>query len=83
MSQRGNNTDKENTPQKKDLENNLLATGMTIMLGFFSGSVSNLSVETIKEFGGFLELLEQKKMKRLDLPAIGDIKKIIFNGAGS
>jgi len=54
------------------------------MLSFFSGSVSNLSVEIIKEFEGFLGLfINQDNMKILDLNAIRELKTLIFNGAAS
>lgn len=72
-----NNNENEKTAQTKDENNNFLAAGLTVMLGFFSGSVSNFNVDIIREFGSFLGLFEQKEEE------IKKLKTILFNEGSS
>ncbi|KAL4474825.1 hypothetical protein ABPG74_001521 [Tetrahymena malaccensis] len=39
------------------------STGLTIMLKFFSGSISNLKADLIKELGSFFELVSEKSVE--------------------
>ncbi|KAL4474821.1 hypothetical protein ABPG74_001517 [Tetrahymena malaccensis] len=45
--------------QKKEDSLNYLSTGLTVMLNFFSGSISNLQTDLIKELGSFFGLISE------------------------
>ncbi|KAL4512379.1 hypothetical protein ABPG72_005381 [Tetrahymena utriculariae] len=55
--------------QKKEDNDNYLSTGLTIMLNFFSGSISSLQGDLIKELGSFFDLIsdsiESDEIKRM------------------
>ncbi|EAR86437.2 phage head-tail adaptor family protein, putative (macronuclear) [Tetrahymena thermophila SB210] len=55
--------------QKKEDNDNYLSTGLTIMLNFFSGSISGLQADLVKELGSFFDLIsdsiESDEIKRM------------------
>ncbi|KAL4474822.1 hypothetical protein ABPG74_001518 [Tetrahymena malaccensis] len=55
--------------QKKEDNDNFLSSGLTIMLNFFTGSISSLQADLIKELGSFFDLIsdsiENDEVKRM------------------
>ncbi|KAL4503518.1 hypothetical protein ABPG73_017261, partial [Tetrahymena malaccensis] len=55
--------EKEEEKKTQKIQENVKyqSTGLTIMINFFSGSISNLQADLIKELGSFFELVSEEK----------------------
>ncbi|KAL4476316.1 hypothetical protein ABPG74_010049 [Tetrahymena malaccensis] len=58
-SQSGKGKKQNEQAQQKEDKDSLLSSGLTVMLNLFSGSISNLQSDLIKELGSFFKLVSE------------------------